>query len=280
MLISVAEAVHFAHQNGIIHRDLKPANILISDGESESEIRDTPVVKITDFGLAKVLAGPNKRHSSTQKGTLLGTPAFMPPEQLGDGRQAPGPTNDVYALGAILFAMLTGRPPYDEGNFVMTVLRVRAAKEPPALLPLRPEVPKEFEEVCRKCLQKSPASRYQTAQALADDLRQVAAKRSWPAEREIARAWLEPADGSPAFEISRLSTLMGRAKECDIRLDNAAASRRHCRILRFGDKLFIEDVGSRGGIRLNGKSTAQTHLHDGDQLQIASAVFRVGCLYI
>jgi eukaryotic-like serine/threonine-protein kinase len=279
IVMAVAEAVHFAHQKGVIHRDLKPANILISDRQNESgELSGaTFAVKITDFGLAKVLAPSGKRHSSTQKGTLLGTPAYLPPEQLGDRKRMAGPTNDVYALGAILFAMLTGRPLYDEGNLVMTVLRVRAAKEPPALRPLRSEVPEELEQVCRKCLQRLPADRYPSAQALLDDLTKVAANSKWPVQRQITKAWLEPPDCGAALGIRRLYTLLGRGKDCDIRIANGEISRRHCRILRFADKLFVEDLGSQHGIRVNSQRTTQSLLRDGDQLQIASSTFRVGC---
>jgi serine/threonine protein kinase len=277
ILMAVADAVHFAHQKGIIHRDLKPANILISENDVRDSGTTAFAVKITDFGLAKVLAPSGKRHSSTQKGTLLGTPAYLPPEQLGDGKQSPAPTNDVYALGAILFAMLTGRPLYDEGNFVMTVLRVRAAKEPPAIQPLRPDVPKELERICRKCLQRLPADRYQTAHALLDVLRQIAASGKWPAEREIAEAWLEPADGQAAHAISALSTVIGRGNDCQIRLEGIEVSRRHCRILRFAGKLFVEDLDSQHGIRVNGRRAAQARVQDGDHLQIASLAFRVRC---
>ncbi|HLW64003.1 MAG TPA: FHA domain-containing serine/threonine-protein kinase [Gemmataceae bacterium] len=281
ILMAITEAVRFAHQKGIIHRDLKPANILIPDspGESADSNRVPFAVKITDFGLAKVLAPSGKRQSSTQKGTLLGTPAYLPPEQLGDRKQTTSPANDVYSLGAILFAMLTGRPLYDEGNFVMTVLRVRAAKEPPALRPWRADVPEELEEICRKCLQRLPAARHQSAQALLDDLAKLAANsKRWP-DREVAEAWLEPAEGGPAFAIRKLSTVMGRGKDCDVHVVNAEVSRRHCRILRFADKLFVEDLGSQHGIRVNGQRVSHAHLRDGDHFQLASNVFRVRCRY-
>jgi serine/threonine protein kinase len=278
-LMVVADAVHFAHQKGIIHRDLKPANILISEDEAGDSGAKTFAAKITDFGLAKVLTPSGKRHSSTQKGTLLGTPAYLPPEQLGDRKQPPAPTNDVYALGAILFAMLTGRPLYDEGNLVMTILRVRSAKEPPPLQPLRPDVPKGLERICNKCLQRLPADRYQTAQALLDDLRQFATNRKWPAQRDISEAWLEPADGRAAHALSGLNTVIGRGNDCHIQLGGPEVSRRHCRILRFAGKLFVDDLDSQHGIRVNGRRATQAPLQDGDHLQIASLAFRVRFRY-
>ncbi len=116
-LIQVAEAVHYAHGKGIIHRDLKPANIMIDAAGAP---------RVMDFGMAKILRqSGNSGLSSTQQGTILGTPAYMPPEQAGDSKVRVGPYSDVYSLGAILYALLTGRPPFDEGDFVRTILKVR-----------------------------------------------------------------------------------------------------------------------------------------------------------
>jgi WD40 repeat protein/tRNA A-37 threonylcarbamoyl transferase component Bud32 len=152
----LAKAVHFAHRNGVIHRDLKPANILIAaDG--------TP--KITDFGLAK-----QEQSGLTATGVVLGTPSYMAPEQAEGKAREVGPAADVYALGAILYELLTGRPPFRGATPMETLEQVRAHDPvPPGRLQGR--MPRELDTVCLKCLQKEPASRYDSAQALADDLR-------------------------------------------------------------------------------------------------------------
>jgi formylglycine-generating enzyme required for sulfatase activity/tRNA A-37 threonylcarbamoyl transferase component Bud32 len=160
----LADAVHQAHQSGIVHRDLKPANVLLtSDG----------VPKITDFGLARRLA---VNSGLTQTGEVLGTPAYMSPEQA-KGKKEIGPATDVHALGVILYELLTGRPPFQSGT-VMDTVDLVINKEPRALRALRPEVPRDLETVCLKCLHKDPARRYASAAALAEDLRRFQAAES------------------------------------------------------------------------------------------------------
>ena len=159
---TLAETAQFAHQQGIIHRDLKPANILFTlDGRP----------KITDFGLAKLLErDPGEETSSlTETGTILGSANYMAPEQL-SGRSADiTPATDVYALGAILYECLTGRPPFTAATKLEILDLVRNAS-PVRPYRLRSDVPSWLETICWKCLEKSPGRRYETAQALADDL--------------------------------------------------------------------------------------------------------------
>ncbi len=153
---TLARAIHAAHQAGIVHRDLKPSNVMFAtDG--------TP--KITDFGLAKRL----EEDGYTETGQVLGSPSYIPPEQAQGRAKEVGPTADVYALGAILYEMLTGRPPFKGKTSVETVIQVlNDDPVPPSQLQSR--VPRDLETICLRCLAKEPRKRYPTALALADDL--------------------------------------------------------------------------------------------------------------
>jgi serine/threonine-protein kinase len=154
---TLAGAVHYAHQKGIVHRDLKPANILLTAELSP---------KITDFGLAKLL---DSGRDQTWSGAFLGTPCYAAPEQADGRTRNIGPATDVYALGAILYELLTGRPPFLGESKVDTLLQVKT-QEPVPPRRLQPKVPPDLETICLECLHKEPARRYATAAALADDL--------------------------------------------------------------------------------------------------------------
>jgi WD40 repeat protein/tetratricopeptide (TPR) repeat protein len=179
----LARAMHAAHEHGIVHRDLKPANVLLaSAGRTPphapgaglptlpSEGSRLPLaeylLKITDFGLAKRLEETSGR---TATGAILGTPSYMAPEQAGAKKDV-GPAADTYALGAILYELLTGRPPFRAATDLDTVLQV-ISEEPVPPSRLQPTVPRDVETICLRCLQKTPARRYPSAEALADDLR-------------------------------------------------------------------------------------------------------------
>ena len=190
----VARAVSRLHHQGIVHRDLKPSNILL-DHEGR------PFV--TDFGLAKMFSGDRPE---TVSNAIVGTPSYMAPEQAAGGRGEVGPRSDVYSLGAILYEILTGRPPFEERNPLDTLVQVLES-EPTPPTRLRGSIPKALEAICLKTLEKSPGDRYASASALADDLDRFATGELveaqklgvWPTLRRWARR-------EPSL-VSRLSAL-------------------------------------------------------------------------
>jgi WD40 repeat protein/tRNA A-37 threonylcarbamoyl transferase component Bud32 len=155
-LEKTARAVHYAHGRGVLHRDLKPANILLDEA-------DQP--KISDFGLAKLLLTDS---GQTRTGAVIGTPSYMSPEQAA-ARKDLGPASDVYSLGAILYELLTARPPF-RGETALATLNMVAEDEPVQPRMLNPKVEADLETICLKCLEKEPSKRYASAEALADDL--------------------------------------------------------------------------------------------------------------
>jgi eukaryotic-like serine/threonine-protein kinase len=196
LICTLAQAMGYAHRNGIVHRDLKPANILLCQaGSRETRIlrlRDADpravnlsMPKITDFGLAKQL---QQDGGQTESGMVMGTPNYMAPEQAEGRSHAVGPPADVYALGAILYELFTGHPPYNSASPAETILQIfRAEPIPPSRL--QAQVPRDLETICMKCLQKDPRRRYVNAQQLADDL-----------ERYLAS---EPISARPASVLER-----------------------------------------------------------------------------
>lgn len=174
LVLTVARTVARLHHQGVVHRDLKPSNILLDN-------QGQPCV--TDFGLAKMLSSdaPN-----THTGAIVGTPSYMAPEQAAGRGSAVGPLSDVYSLGAILFELLTGRPPFDQESPLDTLVQVLEG-EPPPPTSIRVEIPKSLEQICMRCLEKDPAARYARADDLADDLERFV--RGEPVEARRLSLW-------------------------------------------------------------------------------------------
>jgi tetratricopeptide (TPR) repeat protein len=236
LVASLAAAVESAHQGGIVHRDLKPANVLLTtDG--------TP--KISDFGLARRFAG---EPDLTWSGTVVGTPSYMPPEQARGKSLAVGPAVDIYALGAILYELLTGRPPFRGATPEETVQQV-IAQDPVPPSRLNGKVPRDLETICLKCLQKDPERRYATAAALADDLHRF--ERGEPiAARPVGRpervmTWIRRNPTAAALLFTVLA-LMGLAVVAGMREWAVAAERRQ-EMAKWSDRLaFAIDLQQQG----------------------------------
>jgi hypothetical protein len=174
----IAFAIQFAHENGLLHRDLKPSNILI-------DAFDEP--RVTDFGLAKRL---NAEADLSYTGQLVGSPQYFAPEQLSCKKGDIGPRTDIYSIGAVLYHLLAGRPPFNAASLEEVLLEV-IDTEPPAPRSLVPGIPRDLETICLKCLEKEPARRYASARAVAEDLAHFMASEPIEARpvRAAERAW-------------------------------------------------------------------------------------------
>jgi tetratricopeptide (TPR) repeat protein/tRNA A-37 threonylcarbamoyl transferase component Bud32 len=235
LLATVANAVHHAHQHGILHRDLKPGNILLdADGQPH----------VTDFGLAKRIEGNS---ALTQTGAIVGTPSYMAPEQAG-GNKTLTTAVDIYSLGAVLFELLTGRPPFQAETPMETAMQV-VQNEPPRPRQLNPRVPRDLETICLKCLEKDAQRRYGSADALARDLERwltdepIRARPTSVTERLVKWAKRRPAGaalvgvlllagvgivlGGIVHNVSLQGALAQAEKERQRAEDNAAEARRH-----------------------------------------------------
>jgi eukaryotic-like serine/threonine-protein kinase len=237
---TLARAAHVAHECGVIHRDLKPGNILLdgvnrNTAVSPQDVDPLPnlaqfIPKITDFGVAKCIAKCIEGDASaltsrqTPRGEIVGTPNYMAPEQAAvPRRQTIGPAADVYSLGAILYELLTGRPPFTGESPLTTILQV-LDKEPVPVSTLQPTVPRDLETICLKCLQKDSRKRYESALDLAEDLQRFSrdepirarpagpAEKAWRAARRhpLAAGLLAAGLLAPVVAFATLSLLSAR----------------------------------------------------------------------
>jgi tetratricopeptide (TPR) repeat protein len=228
---TLARAVHHAHRRRVVHRDLKPANVLLTqDG--------TP--KITDFGLAKRLEGDA---GQTQSGAVMGTPSYMAPEQAAGRVKEVGPPADVYALGAILYECLSGRPPFRAETVMATLQRV-LAEEPVPPGRLQPRLHRDLETVCLKCLHKDPRRRYGSALELAEDLARfnageaILARREGPAGRLWRRVRRSPVTAASVLAVVVVVVIAGVA------ISYAGRARRQANASQAFEAALAEDDSS------------------------------------
>ena len=242
LMLKVAEAIEYAHQRGVIHRDLKPANVLLDQNGNP---------RVTDFGLAKKLEGDS---GLTGSGQVMGTPSYMPPEQAGGKRGEVGPAADVYSLGATLYALVTGRPPFQASTAMDTVMQL-IDDEPVPPRRLNPSIPRDLETIILKCLDKEPGKRYDTAANLAGDLRRFLNREPILARpvSQAERAWrwcrrnpfLASAIGSTAAAIAAVVVLSlvaaDRQAKANKRITGLANNLREQRD-RARANLYIADI--------------------------------------
>ncbi len=298
---TLARAMHYAHQHGIVHRDLKPGNILLQRSEirgQKSAGRQATTIpsdlcpltsdlwpKISDFGLAKQL---HQDSSQTHTGQVLGTPNYMAPEQALGKIKEIGPVSDVYALGALLYETMTGRPPFTGASMLEILEQVRS-QEPVPPTRLQPRLPRDLETICLKCLQKEPRKRYADAQQLADDLHRYLAgepihARPTPAWERVGKWARRRPDLATSIVLLVLITALGfglvywKWRDAEARREEAERARRDAQLLTartaLGRGLSLCEMGdtSRGMLWLARSLELTADLSDADAAELRQTI--------
>ncbi|HEX8202840.1 MAG TPA: protein kinase, partial [Isosphaeraceae bacterium] len=260
MVRTLARAVHAAHGRGVVHRDLKPANVLLAED-------GTP--KIADFGLAKRL---DVAEGLSLSGEVKGTPSYMAPEQAAGKTREVGPAADIHALGAILYKMLTGRPPFKAATIEATLAQV-IDQEPVPPGRLLPRLPRDVETICLKCLEKDPSRRYATAEALAEDLRRfldgepIVARPVGAAARALKWARRRPAEAALVAVLTLavpgalIGVLVHREQQAQFRLrDLTRAAAERQRLLELRAAVQARMLEGQGAVAREDWPDAKLHL--------------------
>ena len=252
-MAALADALQQAHARGVVHRDIKPGNVLLQpiDAGVESSSLGRYVPKLTDFGLAKLL---ESNDAATRTGMVIGTPAYMAPEQAQGRLDEIGPATDVYALGTILYELLTGQPPLRGESEVDTLRRI-VSDDPPLVRLARPGIARDVEAICMKCLEKRPADRYASAAELAADLRRFL-------DGQATRA-------RPIGHLRRLARWSRRRPTTAVLLFVSAAS---IAVLVVGTLIYNARLSERSNVAKTERGRAESESHTSRQLLYSAEV--------
>jgi serine/threonine protein kinase/uncharacterized Tic20 family protein len=261
----IGDALRTAHRAGVVHRDIKPQNIRLTTAG---------IAKLIDWGIARPSAGARL----TQTGLFIGTPAYIAPE-IWEGGEADQRT-DIYALGIVLYELLSGRVPYD-AETPAAIMRLHLQAAPPPLVVFRPDLPRGLESIVLKALARDPEQRFQSADELLAALMQPERSVALPARTPLPSG--VPAEYAPMayltgqgalVSLRQNVTILGRSPRSDISIEDGRVSAEHARIERQGPQYVLRDLRSRNGTYLNGQRVSgSVVLHPGDQVRVGQTSF-------